>query len=1097
MNDLTIINYLTYLKEVSHKIGFSLGLENLFYKKKNKKSTSDVYQINLIHQNNKEIYINKQHNYYQALASLYNQKEKDVDKKIYVSFGLVLGQKSKKVMGPLTFMELDLVKTEIGDLIFSYSFENMHVNYDLMSSIVPDNFELENDFRNNELLDHMFSLDQKLKSVVSYSQLPALFIDLINNINPYLQSKTIDPYDKEYNYLNEISLKDNPTFKSNKLFFISDIQHVFIATTPSQISTHKCLNDLCEELNVDKNFSNPVLQKILLNVFNKEGLEEEENFNPELKKDIEHAINTQLHLDVSDKQASALKNAFLEPISYIQGPPGTGKSYTISAIVAMSVLLGKKVLVVSQKKPALEVVRDKIKDFFDEKLISPFIYFNQEEKKELKGNIKKIEQIKQHSNIERELVETQNKLVEKEQRLTFLISEINSFKYEIKKILDKNQNYVKENNLFIEKRKAFFENDIYQYDNKTFKSLNTMNEQFLLPISKIENKYANSHKLNQYDLTILNKLNHLFNQKFEKEINLIQLVKKNLATVFLKDWFLMNVQFKKTEEVRKILPSEEITRNYRLKIKQHSDWKKELQKEIFQLKHKEQFLKALQKTKHDLDEFSKMLHFANGERVMKKMEKVNYNKMLDLFPVWLSEIRNIGEVLPSQSQMFDLVVVDEASQVNLAEIIPVFYRGKNICIVGDHKQLGLSSVGLNFQISKKFDKLVWEKFKANNLSFDEAKDRNLNMTNASILSLIQSQHNFISFKEVMLDEHFRSLPRLAMFNNESYYAGELKIMTQTAEKTLLSSFSAIKVEGQKIAKTVQEEAQEIINILKYLTGSLVDKNLIKKYKKQIELNPFIPESKTIGIVSFIREQVNLIKELIDESFSEEITQKYQFIVGTPEELQGNERDIMIISACSDNTTKDWGGFYSKAERFNVATSRAKFYTIFVYAGIQNIASYNKYLRHFNIDTQNHNFLPNETDWTYDESKYDSEFERHVAQYLISYMDDKNQIGENLSIYNQVSSCGEKRLDFVLFNNKNRKSVAIEVDGAYHFNSGTKEYSQAHLDRMYILQKAGWSIINTPYYLWYKSGWLSKIDEDNVVFQKELNRIYEELDKQLF
>ena len=37
MNDLTIINYLTYLKEVSHKIGFSLGLENLFYKKKNKK----------------------------------------------------------------------------------------------------------------------------------------------------------------------------------------------------------------------------------------------------------------------------------------------------------------------------------------------------------------------------------------------------------------------------------------------------------------------------------------------------------------------------------------------------------------------------------------------------------------------------------------------------------------------------------------------------------------------------------------------------------------------------------------------------------------------------------------------------------------------------------------------------------------------------------------------------------------------------------------------------------------------------------------------------------------------------------------------------
>jgi hypothetical protein len=82
-------------------------------------------------------------------------------------------------------------------------------------------------------------------------------------------------------------------------------------------------------------------------------------------------------------------------------------------------------------------------------------------------------------------------------------------------------------------------------------------------------------------------------------------------------------------------------------------------------------------------------------------------------------------------------------------------------------------------------------------------------------------------------------------------------------------------------------------------------------------------------------------------------------------------------------------------------------------------------------------------------------------------------------------------------NKNRKSVAVEVDGAYHFNYGTKEYFEAHLDRMYILQKAGWSIINTPYYLWYTSGWLSTIDEDNPLFKKELNRIYEELNKELF
>jgi len=42
------------------------------------------------------------------------------------------------------------------------------------------------------------------------------------------------------------------------------------------------------------------------------------------------------------------------------------------------------------------------------------------------------------------------------------------------------------------------------------------------------------------------------------------------------------------------------------------------------------------------------------------------------------------------------VIVDEASQVNIAEIIPAFYRGARICVVGDDKQLGLNAAGVNF-----------------------------------------------------------------------------------------------------------------------------------------------------------------------------------------------------------------------------------------------------------------------------------------------------------------------------------------------------------------------------------------------------------------
>ena len=58
--------------------------------------------------------------------------------------------------------------------------------------------------------------------------------------------------------------------------------------------------------------------------------------------------------------------------------------------------------------------------------------------------------------------------------------------------------------------------------------------------------------------------------------------------------------------------------------------------------------------------------------------------------------------------IFDLVVVDEASQVNLAEIMPILFRAKKVCIVGDHKQLGIEAGGLYF-MNKFFEKLMWQR----------------------------------------------------------------------------------------------------------------------------------------------------------------------------------------------------------------------------------------------------------------------------------------------------------------------------------------------------------------------------------------------------
>ena len=114
-----------------------------------------------------------------------------------------------------------------------------------------------------------------------------------------------------------------------------------------------------------------------------------------------------------------------------------------------------------------------------------------------------------------------------------------------------------------------------------------------------------------------------------------------------------------------------------------------------------------------------------------------------------------------------------------------------------------------------------------------------------------------------------------------------------------------------------------------------------------------------------------------------------------------------------------------------------------------------------------------------------------------YRNHSNKSNNSITIHNQIVSCGQKRLDFVLYNEHSKKSAVVEVDGSYHFNIGglKQNYTEEHLERMEILQRAGWKIINTPYYKWYKDGWLSETSEP--IFKEEIERIYKELDRHLF
>jgi superfamily I DNA and/or RNA helicase len=488
----------------------------------------------------------------------------------------------------------------------------------------------------------------------------------------------------------------------------------------------------------------------------------------------------------------------------------------------------------------------------------------------------------------------------------------------------------------------------------------------------------------------------------------------------------------------------------------------------------------------NLEKLDKLLYWKKPSRIASQMSDINYDLILDVMPFWLAEARSLGQVLPMKAEMFDLVIVDESSQVNLAEILPAFYRGKQIVIVGDHEQLGLDSTGVNFRLSNRFDNLIWEKnFSKSGISFASATEKKLTVTQCSILDFIMSEESNTRPRTEMLKEHFRSMPGLAKHTN-TFYNNLLRIMTETPEKIVQDCFQVIQVKGEreKQNKTILAEAEKVLEIIKHL----VDRKFSLSGETELIIPPLESDKFSIGVVSLMTNQKILIADLIEEQVKPDFIDKHQIEVWTPQSAQGNERDIIILSLCLDFSCNGMGNYHKNPRLLNVATSRAKKFTIVVHSGFQTekYPQLGKYL----------NLTSSRPEWTMNHALYESEFEKKVYLYLKEYIDGR-QDEADLRIFNQVETCGQKRLDFVLYNQTNQKSAAVEVDGSYHYqeNGLVKKYSKEHIERIDILNRAGWNVINTPYYKWYNGGWLC--DLKHPVFQNELNRIFDELDFFLF
>lgn len=270
-------------------------------------------------------------------------------------------------------------------------------------------------------------------------------------------------------------------------------------------------------------------------------------------------------------------------------------------------------------------------------------------------------------------------------------------------------------------------------------------------------------------------------------------------------------------------------------------------------------------------------------------------------PCWAVTSLSVKSKVPSVPAFFDLLVIDEASQCDIASALPLLFRAKRVVIIGDPKQLTHIS-----QISESQDIQLLGKY--------ELDDKYMNW-GYSTNSLFALAAGLVKGENIVnLKDHHRSHKNIIDFSNRIFYDGGLRVATKYENLKGIKGEPAVRwidvngnasmprggsVENFDEAKAVVDELQRV-----------VDTNY----------------DGTIGVVTPYRAQANLImREVSKRKGLNDSLLLRNWLCNTVHLFQGDEKDMMIFSpVLSMGLDKMKTRFMSKqGNLFNVAITRAR------------------------------------------------------------------------------------------------------------------------------------------------------------------------------
>lgn len=922
------------------------------------------------------------------------------------------------VVEPLLLIPFD-AQNSGGNQIPSLSNELPQFNYEAISKITG--------LDKNELFEEVFSLSEELGMNNSLDEQPE-FEDLIarlRNLRPHWN--WIGNTDPEQ--LDETQIKTEPApgiYNAAALFFSE--RSKYTKGLEKDLSDFKSMNE--------NNYRESSLGKWISRNIPQYEFEEKIVIEP---------------IPLNEEQRNAVKKALQAPLTVVTGPPGTGKSQVVTSIIVNAVYKGQKVLFASKNNKAVDVVNERVNGLTSRPVMLRL------------GNNQLQSELAQYLT---GLLSASTSLSDQERhnvaqrRHEMLLQNLESIRKNQEEIISiRNDTDTKEQD--IESHRSLFGEALFQEIRKWKKS---KLEEMKMAIDSAEKAISVADRNKQSG-----KLKFLWPfvkksrsasasigvngvRPFAEELLLmvpdVQVDEQSLAEYY-RFIELLKERFKYACEVYDYFLNLELLKNKKTLFELARDVKR-VEEDIAEnsLELWESWLNLIpgKLTTNDrrvLGDFATLVNLivaANANANQTRIERSVFARYYRLLPeianilsCWAVTSLSVRGKVPSVSGFFDLVIIDEASQCDIASALPLLFRAKRAVIIGDSKQLTHIS-----KINERQDMQLLEKF--------NLQDEYISWSYAgnSLFGLAQSICS--SDDIVVLKDHHRSHADIINFSNREFYDGTLRVATRYEILKPLQNEPTLRwinVEGAVVSPNSggslnEQEAEAVLNELRRIVNT--------------------GYNGTIGVVTPFNAHATRIRDLVhsDNHLSDMLITR-DFVADTVHKFQGDERDIMIFSPVISNGIGRGSIFFLSrtGNLFNVAITRARAALIVVgnksqcgNCGVSYMERFVEYISNIRSTAQEHGNINADLGGTYPampSGTLVSDWERKLYSALYDS-------GIRTIPQYRVE---QYSLDLALF--KNGRMLDIEVDGEMYHRSWDGELCRRDQLRNRRLIELGWDV----------------------------------------